>query len=104
MSEESRADLQQEMTRLQFEAAAANKPKINFCGPEVEDEECDQQTENLVAKLQEKLASQQEMLNEAVLEYHAKSGEMAKIQQENEQLTKKLLHANEELASVQVFQ
>jgi hypothetical protein len=58
------------MTRLQFEAAAS-KPKINFCGPEVEDEEdVDEPHVNHLAKLKEQLSSKDEMLNEAVLEYH----------------------------------
>lgn len=89
------------MTRLQFEAAASNKPKIQFCGPDSDDEDA-ASSDNLVAKLQEKLVAKEEMLHEAVLEYHAKTEEMAKVQQENEQLTKQLLEANEELANVQV--
>ncbi len=101
MSEESKADLQQEMTRLQFDAAASNKPKIQFCGPDSDDED-DDSSDNLVAKLKEKLVAKEEMLHEAVLEYHTKTEEMAKVQQENEQLTKQLLQTSQELTNVQV--
>jgi len=91
------------MTRLQFEAAAASKPRINFCGPEVEDEDVDKRCDNNLAKLKEQLASKEEMLNEAVLEYHTKSEEMAKVQQENERLLKELEETKEMLSDVQVF-
>jgi hypothetical protein len=92
------------MTRLQFEVAAASKPKINFCGPEVEDEEdVDEPHVNNLAKLKEQLSSKDEMLNEAVLEYHTKCEEMAIVQQENERLLKELEQTKETLSDVQVF-
>ncbi|KAI9557627.1 Tryptophanyl-tR synthetase-like protein [Daphnia sinensis] len=101
VSEESRSNLQKEMTRLQFEVASSNKPKINFCGPDVDEEGTETQPENLLAKLQEELAAKEEMLNEAAFEYHTKCEEMTKIQQENEQLIKQLAVTNEELTNVQ---
>jgi flagellar motility protein MotE (MotC chaperone) len=93
------------MTRLQFEAAAASKPRINFCGPEIEDEDVDKDKpcENILAKLKEQLASKDEMLNEAVFEYHTKSEELIKVQQENEQMLKELEETKEMLSDVQVF-
>ena len=90
------------MTRLQFEAAVSSKPHIQFCGPDAEDEDEVSSSGN-VSKLQEKLALKEEMLNEAVLEYHKKTEEMDKVQQENEQLTKQLLETNQELSNVQVL-
>ena len=90
------------MTRLQFEAAVSSKPKIQFCGPDAEEEDEVSSSGN-VSKLQEKLALKEEMLNEAVLEYHKKTEEMDKVQQENEQLTKQLLETNQELSNVQVL-
>jgi hypothetical protein len=97
--------LQKEITRLQFEAAAAaSKSKINFCGPEVEDEEdVDEPHVNHLAKLKEQLSSKDEMLNEAVLEYHTKRVEIAIVQQENERLLKELEQTKETLSDVQVF-
>ncbi|XP_046438329.1 kinesin-like protein KIF20B isoform X1 [Daphnia pulex] len=101
-SEESKGNLQKEMTRLQFEVAAASKPKINFCGPEVEDEEdVDEPHVNNLAKLKEQLSSKDEMLNEAVLEYHTKCEEMTIVQQENERLLKELEQTKETLSDVQ---
>lgn len=103
MSEESRSNLQKEMTRLQFEMASSNKPKINFCGPDIDEEGGETPPENLLVKLQEELAAKEEMLNEAAFEYHTKCEEMAKLQQENEQLIKQLAETNEELTNVQVI-
>lgn len=91
------------MTRLQFEAASISKPKINFCGPEIEDENIEKPCENVLSKMKEQLASKEEMLNEAVFEYHTKSEELTKIQQENEQLLKELEETKEMLSDVQVF-
>lgn len=88
MSEESRSNLQKEMTRLQFEMASSNKPKINFCCPDIDKQDVEKSPENLLAKLQDELAAKEEMLNEAVFEYHTKCEEMAKLQQENEHLTR----------------
>lgn len=102
MSEDSKADLQQEMTRLQFEAAASNKPKIKFCGPESDDEDNGANSENFVASLQAKLNAKEDMLNEAVLEYHCKSEELEKVLQENEQLKQELGTTNGELINFQV--
>ncbi|KAK4016551.1 hypothetical protein OUZ56_031508 [Daphnia magna] len=101
VSEESRSNLQKEMTRLQFEMASSNKPKINFCGPDIDEEGGETPPENLLVKLQEELAAKEEMLNEAAFEYHTKCEEMAKLQQENEQLIKQLAETNEELTNVQ---
>lgn len=41
MSEDGKSELQREMTRLQFEAAASSsaKPRINFFGPDLDEEE-----------------------------------------------------------------
>lgn len=103
MSEDSRSDLQKEMTRLQFEMAATNKPKINFCGLDEDIEDCDKPSENVLAKLHEKLAAKDEMLNEAAFEYHTKCEEMAKLVQENEKLMKQLVQTSDELTNVQVF-
>ena len=93
------------MTRLQFEKASTSKPKINFCGPEIEEEETELSSEktcNLVASLQKKLATKEEMLNEAVIEFHSKNEEVNKLQRENEQLKTEVTRLNVELADFQV--
>ena len=52
--------MQQEMTRLQFEAATCKKPKVNFCGPESEDDGDDGFDDTVtISKLQAKLAGNQ---------------------------------------------
>jgi len=104
ISEDGKAELQREMTRLQFEKASTSKPKINFCGPEIEEEETELSSEktcNLVASLQKKLATKEEMLNEAVIEFHSKNEEVNKLQRENEQLKTEVTRLNVELADFQ---
>lgn len=103
ISEESRTDLQKEMTRLQFEIAASSKPKMNFCRLESEDEHGEEVAGNTLAQLQTKLAAKEEMLNEAVLEYHLKSEEMEKITLENEQLKLQVAQSHVEISNLQVF-
>lgn len=99
-SEEGKADLQQEMTKTQFEMANLKKPKINFCGSEIDDEEI--QTDDLVKKLEAKLRSKEDMLNEAVLEFHSKSEELTKVEQENDALKLQNAKALEEIGNLQV--
>lgn len=91
------------MTRLQFEAASAKKPLINFCGSELVDDDADSAViGNIVMKLKDQLAVKEEMLNEAVIDYHNKTEEMNKVQQENEILNKECIKAAAVIAELQV--
>lgn len=88
------------MTKLQFEMASLKKPQINFVGLEIDDEEV--HTDDIVKKLEAKLRSKEEMLNEAVLEFHTKSEELNKVQQESESLKLKNAQTLEEITNLQV--
>ena len=90
------------MTKVQFESAAFNKPKINFCGPDSEDDRDGVASENILTQLRAKLAAKEEMLNEAVLEYHLKSEETEKILLENAQLKQELAESSNEIINLQV--
>ena len=91
------------MTRLQFEAATSKKPLINFCGSELEESSDSDETDNIVMKLKEQLAIKEEMLNEAVIDYHNKTEEMNKVQQEKEILNKEFVRASASIAELQVI-
>lgn len=96
--------MQQQMTRLQFETASSNKAKINFCGfDEHQDLEIDTETiDSQVKKLQAKLASKEDLLKDAVLEYHSKSEELTKCQVDIQNLSSQLAVSNADLANIQV--
>ena len=93
------------MTRLQFETASNCKQlKLQFNGhelPEEDDDNDGRQSEmgpesatnngELVAKLQMKLAAKEELLREAVIEFHNKNEEFNRIQQVSRRQQKKLL-------------
>jgi len=104
ISEDGKAELQREMTRLQFEKASSSKPKIDFCVPEIEDEIelTSENNRNLVASLQKKLAAKEEMLNEAVIEFHSKNEEVDKLQRENEMLKTEVTQLTVKLTNFQV--
>ena len=93
------------MTRLQFEKASASKPNINFCVPEIEEETdvTSDKNHNLVAALQKKLATKEEMLNEAVIEFHSKNEEVDKLQRENDLLKAEVTLLNDKLTNFQVW-
>ena len=110
-SEDGKAELQRDITRLQFEKASTSKPKMDFCGPEFveeeeEEEEGDLETSqtnrNLVVLLQKKLATKEEMLNEAVIEFHSKNEQVERLQQENELFQSQLAQFNVQIADFQV--
>jgi len=92
------------MTRLQFEVASAKKPNMNFCGSDLNDDGVTESAEgdNLVIKLKEQLAIKDDMLNEAVLEYHNKTEEMNKVQQEKDLLNKEMIKATAVISDLQV--
>lgn len=92
------------MTRLQFEVASAKKPNMNFCGSDLNDDGVTESAEgdNLVIKLKEQLAIKDDMLNEAVLEYHNKTEEMNKVQQEKDLLNKEMIKVTAVISDLQV--
>ena len=93
------------MTCLQFEVASAKKPNMNFCGSDLNDDGVTESAEgdNLAIKLKEQLAIKDDMLNEAVLEYHKnKTEEMNKVQQEKDLLNKEMIKATAVISDLQV--
>ena len=101
VSEERKAELQGEITRLQFETALSNKPKINFCGPELVDDDADKEGGDTVTNLQAQLTKKDELLDEAVLEFHNKDKELARVQQINDDLRLEVCVVNEKLSDLQ---
>ena len=99
--------MQQEMTRLQFETASILKPKMNFCGSELEDEfseqpVIDEHQANMIKKLQQKLVDKEEMLNEAVIEFHNKNQVASQLQVENDLLKKQVQQMNSDIVDLKV--
>jgi len=90
------------MTRLQFEVASAKKPNLNFCGSDLDDDDTSADGDNIVIKLKEQLAIKDEMLNEAVIEYHNKMEETNKMQQEKDLLNKEMIKATAAISDLQV--
>ena len=90
------------MTRLQFEAAAANKPKIQFCGPDSDDED-DSDNGDELENLRNKLAAKEALLDEAVIDFHTKNEELNKALQENEKLKQEVERSSSQLADIQVI-
>lgn len=84
------------MTRLQFETASNSKQlKLQFNGHELQEDEDNEagdsemgseatNSRELVVKLQSKLATKEELLREAVIEFHNKNEEFNRIQQVNQ--------------------
>lgn len=90
------------MTRLQFETAANNKPKMQFCGPDSDGEDEELETNDEIAKLKAILAAKEALLDEAVIDFHTKNEELIKAQQENEMFKKQLVQSSEEISDLQV--
>lgn len=75
---------------------------MNFCGSELDDDEKFAGDGDIVYKLKEQLAIKDEMLNEAVIEYHNKTEEMNKVQQEKDILNKEMIKATAAISDLQV--
>ena len=76
-SERDKDELQRELTKLQFQlATSSTKPRLDFLGSQLEDGDvvAGADAEQIsVAALQAQLLSKEQMLNEAVIEFHSKN-------------------------------